>query len=152
MRRRGQALVEFAVVLPVFMALLGGTMQFGLILWGENTLTQIVRDTGRWEAAEQSCSNSAAVIATANAVAAKSTLLGYTANSWTASQVSVTWTGITPTNPCPPTSIIDASGNPTPPIYATITITTTVPVFFPVIPGMGHIASTAQFQIEPAPQ
>jgi Flp pilus assembly protein TadG len=140
------------VVLPVFMALLGGTVQFGLILWGQNTLTQIVRDTGRWEAAELSCSNTAAVIATANTVAAKSSLIGYTPGSWTGAQVTVTWSGITGSNPCPPTSIIDSSGNPIPPIYATITITTTVPVFFPVVPGIGHISSTAQYQIEPAPQ
>ena len=45
-RERGQALAEFAIVVPVFMLLLTGMIQFGIILWGQNTLNQVVRDAG----------------------------------------------------------------------------------------------------------
>jgi len=142
-RPNGQALAEFALIIPVFMAILGGIIQYGLILWGENTVTQIVRETGRWEAAQQTCSNSAAVITTANSVAGASDLIGYTANSWTATQVSVTFTA------CPPVPTTLTNGTAA---YVTIAITTKVPVFFPLVPGNGQISSSAQFRIEPAPQ
>ena len=45
-RWRGQALVEFALVIPVFMLILGGVIQFGIYFWDQNTLNQIVRDAG----------------------------------------------------------------------------------------------------------
>ena len=45
---RGQALVEFAIILPVFVLFLAGVIQFGILFWAQNTLTQIARDTGRW--------------------------------------------------------------------------------------------------------
>jgi len=44
---RGQALVEFAVVLPVFMIVLFGTFQFGLTLNNYVVLTEAVRAGGR---------------------------------------------------------------------------------------------------------
>ena len=51
-RPRGQSLVEFAIVFPVFIALVGGVIQFGMVFWAQNTLTQVVRDTGRWAATQ----------------------------------------------------------------------------------------------------
>src|SRR3954462_2709688 len=55
-RQRGQGLVEFAVVFPVFMLMLGGAIQFGIIFWGQNTLNQIVRDAGRYAVTMPDCS------------------------------------------------------------------------------------------------
>ena len=34
-REGGQSLVEFALVLPIFMLFLGGIIQFGMIFWGQ---------------------------------------------------------------------------------------------------------------------
>ena len=48
-RSRGQSLAEFALVFPILMIILGGIIQFGIIFWAQNTLTQVARDTGRWE-------------------------------------------------------------------------------------------------------
>ena len=55
--RRGQSLVEFALVFPVFVLLLGGVIQFGIIFWGQNTLNQIVRDAGRYGATVAACTS-----------------------------------------------------------------------------------------------
>lgn len=85
-RLRGQALVEFALVLPVLVLILGGIMQFGLVFWAQNTLTQVVRDTGRWAATQQTrpCdSGGVALVAKADQIAANSSLLGYSAGEWT---------------------------------------------------------------------
>src|SRR5688500_18129720 len=100
-RPSGQALVEFALVFPILILLVGGIIQFGLIFWSQATLTQIVRDTGRWASTQQDCADVAPVIATANAIASQSGLLGYSSGSWTASNVSVTWQ-VGAGEPCPP--------------------------------------------------
>ena len=71
-RTEGQALVEFAVVLPVLVLVIGGIIQFGAIFWSQQTLTQIVRDTGRWAATQTTCNDVSAVAATANSIAANS--------------------------------------------------------------------------------
>ena len=139
-RTRGQALAEFAIVFPVFMLIVGGIIQFGIIFWGQNTLNQIVRDTGRWAASQTDCSDTTGVIQTANDVAAASSLIGYTTNSWTGSNVKVSWTGT-----CPPVTNQDVG-------WVTISITHQVPVFFPLLPGNGSLSSATQFRMEPFPK
>jgi Flp pilus assembly protein TadG len=42
-RSRGQSLAEFALVFPILMLIIGGIIQFGVIFWGQNTLTQVAR-------------------------------------------------------------------------------------------------------------
>jgi Flp pilus assembly protein TadG len=141
---RGQSLAEFALVVPVFLLILFGIIQFGMIFWGQNTLNQVVRDTGRWAASQQACDSAAetAVIGTANSVAAASSLIGYSKSApWTASDVSVTFTG----SPCPPTSNQTTA-------WVNITIRHSVPVFFPFLPGNGQISSSTQFRMEPTPK
>jgi len=138
---RGQSLTEFAIVFPIFMLLLGGIIQFGIIFWGQNTLTQVVRDTGRWAATQQQCTDPEPIIATANQIAAQSSLIGYAAGSWTSADVTVGWTG----TPCPPTSNQEVA-------WVTISVIHQVPIFFPWIPGNGSISSTTEFRMEPAPR
>jgi uncharacterized protein (UPF0333 family) len=149
-RTRGQSLAEFALVFPVLMLVIGGIVQFGIIFWAQNTLTQVVRDTGRWAATQQDCSNATAVIATANSIAGQSSLIGYTAGSWTATNVTVVWPptdgpdpGSAP-DPCPPTNNQELG-------WVQISITHTVPIFFPFVPGNGVISTSAQFRMEPRP-
>jgi hypothetical protein len=87
-RARGQSLVEFAIVFPVLFVLLGGVIQFGLIFWAQNTLTQVVHDAGRWASTQQTkpCDGGAtAVVAQTDEIARHSGLLGYSAGQWSSS-------------------------------------------------------------------
>ena len=157
-RSRGQSLVEFAIVAPVAIAILAAIIQFGIVFWAQNTLTQVVRDTGRWEATQQSCTNASAVVTEANLIAASSSLIGYTA--WTSANVTVTFspavTGVS--DACPPYPTDNTRFS-----WVKITITHQVPTFFPgmqYLPLLGgcdatgcHItlSSSAQYRLEPKP-
>lgn len=46
----GQALVEFAIVIPVFLLILFGIIQLGLLFGAQNSLTSAVRETARYAA------------------------------------------------------------------------------------------------------
>jgi Flp pilus assembly protein TadG len=137
-RSRGQSLAEFAIVFPVLMLILGGIIQFGIIFWGQNTLTQIARDTGRWAASQTTCPTSANVAPTANVIAAASSLIGYR-------------------TPADLTVVVGMSGDPCPVAdnskvaYVTINLSHQVPIFFPFVPGNGNLTTSAQFRMEPAP-
>ncbi len=148
---RGQALVEFAIVLPVFMLIIAGIIQFGLIFWSQNTLTQVARDTGRWAATQLDCSAPGAVTAVANNIAGNSSLFGYSsAAPWTASgadtasqnEVVVAWTNLAN---CPPPDNQDVA-------FVTVQIDHQIPVFFPFVPGGGNLSTSAEFRMEPEPQ
>jgi len=47
-RGRGQALVEFALVFPIFMMLLMGIVMFGLYVFYNQQLTNAVREAARY--------------------------------------------------------------------------------------------------------
>ena len=163
-RPRGQSLVEFAMVLPILLILFGGIIQFGVIFWAQNTLTQVVRDTGRWAATQQyrgsipspnGCTgNEASVIDEANTIAASSSLLGYTSTSpWDSSNVTVTWTDAT--SPTPPT--VDACSPPdnSQVWFVTIRVTHIVPALLPglqYVPSILSLTSTSTFRMEPPRQ
>jgi Flp pilus assembly protein TadG len=49
-RERGQALVEFALVIPIFLLILFAIIQFGLLFGGQNSLVAAVRETARYAA------------------------------------------------------------------------------------------------------
>jgi Flp pilus assembly protein TadG len=139
-RSRGQSLAEFALVFPILMLILGGIIQFGIIFWGQNTLTQVARDTGRWASTQTTCPTSASVLSTANSIAGQSSLIGYTAGSWTTTNVVVSLSG----DPCPVTSNAQVA-------FVTVRITHRVPIFFPMVPGDGNLTTSAQFRMEPNP-
>jgi Flp pilus assembly protein TadG len=177
-RSRGQSLAEFAIVFPVFIAIVGGIIQFGLVFWAQNTLTTVVRDTGRWEATQQAApcsSNTTALAAQANAIAKNASLFGYTTGEFAVPTAGTTDAGVTtfttpnamavawvkdstetPAQACPPTDNRAV-------YHVTIRINQSVPTFFPgmqFLPALGtcdasgcHItlSSTAQFRMEPAP-
>lgn len=153
-RSSGQSLVEFALVFPILMLILGAIIQFGLIFWGQNTLTQIARDTGRWAATQQGCTAGTPapavdVLGTAKAIASQSSLIGgsstWTYGSAATNNVFAEWTVVTPVGgPCPPTDNTQVD-------YVKITLRHKVPVFFPFVPGDGNLTTTAQFRMEPKP-
>jgi Flp pilus assembly protein TadG len=136
-RSSGQAIAEFAIVFPVLMLLIGGIVQFGIIFWGQNTLTQIARDTGRWASTQLVCADGP-VVTTANEIADRSSLIGKT-GTWTSSNVEVDWKG-----PCPPNTNQQVA-------FVTITLHHRVPTFFPWVPGNGDLTTSAQFRMEPEP-
>jgi hypothetical protein len=147
-RSRGQSLAEFAVVFPVLMLVLGGIIQFGIIFWGQNTLNQVVRDTARWAATQQGdCETGSGKAAeelliesTADDIASASSLIGFD-GSFDAGDVIVSWTG----TPCPPNDNQDEA-------WVDITISHTVPIFFPFVPGNGQMSSATEFRMEPKPE
>jgi Flp pilus assembly protein TadG len=151
---RGQGLVEFALVVPVFMLIVGGIIQFGIIFWGQNSLNQIVRDAGRYGVTEKDCSatsntdiqNKITSLASGTLIAAIGTVTvtlptnGEIINGQ-ADPISDK-NGITQANFCPATSNADH-------VWLRITVVARVPVFFPALPGNGNISSTALFRMEP---
>jgi Flp pilus assembly protein TadG len=46
-RSRGQALVEFAIIIPVFLLLLFGLLDFGRVIYAQQTITQDAREGAR---------------------------------------------------------------------------------------------------------
>lgn len=124
---------------------LAAIIQFGIIFWSQNTLTQIARDTGRWAATQQVCNTTAAsdaIVTTANSVAQSSSLFGYKASpGWVSgTNVNVTWT--TDSGTCPPTSNQQVS-------FVHITLTHQIPLFFPFLPVSNTLNSATEFRMEP---
>lgn len=141
-RRRGQSLVEFALVFPIFMLVLGGVIQFGMIFWGQNSLNQVVRDLGRYAVTDTgSCATvKSDIVAQAPTVAA-----GVVAGTFAlaASDVTIDSSGkvSAPANTCPPNKATDY-------VWISITGHLQVPLFFPLIPVNGGLTSTATFRME----
>jgi TadE-like protein len=147
---RGQALVEFALVLPLLVLILMGVMQFGLLFWAQITLTQIARDTGRWVASQESCVPATVNVGgQANAIAARSTLFGWGAGNQLTLSAGPTYTNLTPpphTSPgCPPEDNREIWN-------VTFELSHTVPIFLPVLGDTWTLRSEVQFRMEPAPR
>jgi Flp pilus assembly protein TadG len=146
-RTRGQSLAEFALVFPILFLVVAAIIQFGLVFWAQNTLTQVARDTGRWAATQQNCDPSTAtsgVVFTANSIAASSSLFGYTGGWTSPANVEVAWATETtsPPSTCPPLGNQQIA-------YVTITLHQTVPMFFPFLPLSNNLTTQAQFRMEP---
>jgi TadE-like protein len=146
---RGQALVEFALVLPLLVLILTGVMQFGLLFWAQITLTQVARDTGRWAVSQESCSPAVVnVAAQANAIAAKSTLFGWSVSNPITLSAGPTWIDQTPpphvSVPCPPDDNREIW-------VITFELEHDVPVFLPGFGNTWTLHSEVQFRMEPAP-
>ena len=169
-------------MLPVLVAVLGGIIQFGMLFWAQNTLTQVVRDTGRWAATQQGCSLSSVGIAgEANLVAANSSLLGYSPSTpWSATDMTTidatttppTLSGDTAVNdftgtngegvavawvgPDPGTAANNTEGCPPKDnlavYHVTIKIVHTVPVFFPGMQYLPGLGTNGQIVLSSTAQ
>jgi TadE-like protein len=85
-KRNGQSLAEFAIVFPVMFLIIAGIIQFGLIFWAQNSLTQVVRDTGRWAATQQTSpcdGGGSTLVSKADELAKISSLFGFSTGQWT---------------------------------------------------------------------
>ncbi len=166
----GQAMVEFAMTVGLFLLVIGGLIQFAAILWSQNTINQVARDTARWAVTQSivPCDSAAtrqAVATTANTLADHWSLVAH--SSWSSasdissvapSGVGVDWdivdppVGMTidPQTDCP------ASDNRLAWVV-TVRVNHTVPIFVPglqfVASGCGApgfcISSTAELRVEP---
>jgi hypothetical protein len=170
---RGQALVEFALVAGLFILVVGAVIQFGVILWSQNTLNQVTRDTARWAVTQSdspcdSAATRAKVATTASQLAAKWQLIG--PRSWSSASVTsaVADSGVgadwyVDEDSLPPELEIDEifptdcppSDNRLP-WFVRIRVSQAVPIFFP---GLAFIAgdcapsfcisSTTELRMEP---
>jgi hypothetical protein len=169
----GQALSEFAIVFVVFFLVIAAVIQFGLILWSTNTVTQVARDTARWAVTQStppcnSTGNLAALAGKAGEIAQEWRLLGYQAGLWpTATDgidtvpsegVGADW----PIPPPPPgvTTLFPTDCPPadaTTPWFVRVRVNHVVPIFFPglqlLLPSCSSggycISSTSQIRMEP---
>jgi TadE-like protein len=153
--------------------LLTAIIQFSLIFWAQNTLTQVVRDTGRWAATQQtpciSIPSGGSVVTKANELALTEALFGYTSGQWSGNGytynvspapregVEVGWLNpdpstLDPAVDCPPDSNATAW-------FLNIRAHHEVPLFFPLIGNFipscdadsCTLSSAVQFRMEPAP-
>jgi hypothetical protein len=138
-------LVEFGLVVGLFMLVIGGIVQFGVILWSQNTITQVARDTARYAVtlSDSPCDPVARpeVAAAADQLAVASSLMSYTSGLWSSAPdiaslgtegVGVDW--IVPTGyfdkDCPPSDNKIA-------VDVRIQINHVVPIF---LPGLQFVA------------
>jgi hypothetical protein len=119
------------------MLIVGGMVQGGVLLWASNTLNQVVRDTGRYAATI--CGPSAAT--TSEGVF--STLYAASGGPWQNPVVDVDYNS-DPGSPACPDDNQDVT-------WVTVTASVDAFVFFPVLPGNGHVSSSTTFRVEPLP-
>ncbi len=170
--RSGQSLAEFAIVFPVMFLIVAAIIQFGLVFWAQNALTQVVRDTGRWAATQQTrpCdSGGNALVAKADEIARTSALFAYAAGTWSGAPVpfdvnpapregiEASW----PLSTDPPGGFVNTDCPPdTNQIawFVNIRAHHEVPLFFPVIGAFipscdidsCSLSSSVQFRMEPS--
>ena len=175
-RSRGQSLVEFALVFPILFLILAAIIQFGLIFWAQNEITQVVRDTGRWAATQQTrpCdSGGNALVTKANEIALTSSLFAYSSGQWTSINsgapfafdvnpapregIEASW----PISTDPPGSFVNSDCPPDSNQIAwflNIRAHHEVPLFFPLIGALipscdvdsCSLSSSVQFRMEPS--
>ncbi len=175
--RRGQSLLELAIVLPLLLVLTGGIVQIGTVIATKHTLIQIGRDVGRWAATQEAadCADfgtqaPSPIAVRADEIAIQSDLMGYSATSWQAAfkthgygpmptdppdgpGVEVSWLKVGAAE-CPPDDSTTAA-------YVTVRLAHDAPVLVPgmdlilaILPGLGSdgallITTSAQFRMEP---
>ncbi len=145
-RSRGQSLAEFALVFPVLMVIIGGVIQFGVILWGQNSINQVVRDAGRFAVTQPNCSG-ASRTQVSTTVTALTSSMGVARLS--SSVVTMPTNGEIVGGQADPVSTTCPATSNTDHVWLRITVNADVPIFFPFVPGNGAISSTALFRMEP---
>jgi hypothetical protein len=166
--RRGQATVEFALTIGLFMLVVGALIQFAVILWSQNTINQVARDTARWAVTQStspcdSATTRAAVAKTANDLAGEWSLMSHSAwgnatavDATPPSGIGVNWY---PIDPPAGMDIFDTDCPPSDnriPWAVEVRVNHTVPIFIPglqlVLPGCNGgvcISSTTELRMEP---
>jgi Flp pilus assembly protein TadG len=135
-RRRGQAALEFALVLPVLLLLAAGVIQFGQVFFAYSRLLQAVQEGARYGAVLPYTRNDAAIIARVQQLAP----------GGTADPVTVTAT-VSPTNNTPVSAANRTRGN-----VLTVSAQHVQPLLIPFFPTASlTLAATASMVIEQTP-
>jgi Flp pilus assembly protein TadG len=164
--RRGQALVEFGLVIGLFMLVIGGLVQFGLILWSQNAISEIARDTARYAVtlSDSPCdagTTRAKIATAADQLARETSLMSYDAGSWATAPaisalgptgVGVNWQSLDSAAPedCPPSDNLTVW-------TVTVRVNHVIPIFLPglqiIAPPCGGdgfcITSETELRMEP---
>ena len=175
--RRGQTLVEFAIILPLLLLLVGGIVQYGILFATAHTLNQVGRDLGRWAATQDAADCMELGVGTpspiaerAHAIALATSLMGYAGNPWESNFVSYDYSPMPATPPdnegvevawervgaaaCPPDDSTTSA-------FVTVRLAHRAPVVLPgvgYLPGIGTcdsdgcylaITTTAVYRMEP---
>lgn len=156
-RRRGQAMVEFALVIPLFMLFLSGLLDFGFALFSRMTVINAAREGAR-AAVMVSNTSTIPLVAQTNAVgAAAQGGLAVTVTldpSPAKGDVTCLLTTVSPTSPpaCGNWNNYDKTTNPTGPQSGdsiSVTVHYTYRTFFPLAFGTTFdLTSTVQMVIE----
>jgi hypothetical protein len=79
-------MVEFGLVIGLFLLVIGGLIQFGIIFWTQNAMTQVARDTARYAVtlSASPCDPNARpqITTAANGLAREAMLVGYANGMW----------------------------------------------------------------------
>jgi Flp pilus assembly protein TadG len=175
-RERGQSLVEFALILPILLLLVGGIIQYGVLFATKHSLIQVGRDVGRWAATQNvdaagdplvACDDLATdtppqPVAQADLIALQSHLIGYADDDWRAANfVAYADNTTLPASP-PNTQGVEvvwsyAVGEPCPTIdstdvaWVTVRLTHRAPVLLPglaFLPGIGTCDSNGCYLVQ----
>lgn len=167
---RGQALVEFALTVGLFMLVVGGLTQFAAILWSQNTINQVARDTARWAVTQStvpcdSAGTRAAIADRANTLADQWSLMSHSTwasatpvNAVPSSGVGVDWDIVDPPSGMLIDPLTDCPASDNRLVWTvTLKVNHTVPIFMPglqfIAPSCGApgfcISSTADLRMEP---
>jgi Flp pilus assembly protein TadG len=124
--RRGQALVEFALVLPILMLIFLGIVQFGLLFSSQIGMISAVRDGIRYGETVQTDASNASANATAVRAKLVSSILPNDMAAFDSAQLTtaqVCYTGYQDPNPDTPTFSVELK----------ITVTYRFPLAIPVV-------------------
>ncbi len=156
--------MEFGLVIGLFMLVIGGLVQFGIVLWSQNAITQIARDTARYAVtlSDSPCDPVARpkVALAANQIARGASLVAYQDGAWSSATainslgpegVGVDW--VVPTGfagDCPPSDNRLA-------VDVRVRINHVVPIFLPglqlLTPGCAGggfcLSSETELRMEP---
>jgi Flp pilus assembly protein TadG len=175
-RERGQSLVEFALILPILLLLIGGIVQYGVLFATKHSLIQVGRDVGRWAATQNvdaagnpllACDDLATdtppqPVTQADLIALQSHLIGYTAADWKAANfVAYADNTALPASP-PNTQGVEVvwsygTGQPCPTdnsdnvAWVTVRLTHRAPVLLPglaFLPGIGTCDSNGCYLVQ----
>lgn len=179
-RQRGQSLLEFALVAPVLLLLVGGAVQYAFIIGAKHSLIQIARDTARWASTQSTynpCDHAATddptqpqPLTRADELAVSAGLVAYSSGTWHGDPSGNFIYGTTPLPAAPPfkegvevawTGAACPTIDNTTTAWVTVRLSHRVPIFLPgawFIPGLCDgsgcdlsLSSSAVFRMEPPP-
>lgn len=129
-RERGQALVEFGLVLPILLLLIFGLVDFGRAVYAQNALSEAARDGARWGSVQARAGTDIAGI-----------------EDYTVSRVDAI-PGVTATATCIESSVLGCSPNDVLRVKAETDMEMITPVLAQIMGAVGlnplHLTSTSE--------